>query len=50
MLMKKYLKKIKKEDSREENSDEKKYIFFCIYKYYQKLPDYRRNYYLPHKK
>ena len=38
------------EDSSEEDSDEKKINFLYTHKYHQKLPDYRRNYYLTHKK
>ena len=38
------------DDSSEEDSDDKKIDFFYTHKYYQKLPDYWRNYYLPHKK
>ena len=38
------------EDFSEEDSDEKNYFFFHTRKCHQKLPEYRRNYYLAYKK
>ena len=56
ILVKKFLKKIKQRKILMKKILVKNILmkkinfFFYIHKYYQKLTDYRRNYYLTHKK